>query len=156
MEKDGVHFLENDSAEIILNGQTVTVTGLEIPMDCYARPARKELTAGEIQRRIGKVKKEKGYQILLAHNPLFMQRYMEWGADLVLSGHLHGGIVRIPWIGGVIAPSFQLFPKYSGGIYREGEQTVVVSRGLGTHTVNIRLFNPAEMVVLLLGNEQNL
>ena len=82
-----------------------------------------------------------------------MEAYRKWGADLILSGHLHGGIVRIPGIGGVIAPDLTLFPKYSGDIYREEDATVVVSKGLGAHSVPIRLLNPAEMVVLVLNED---
>ena len=61
-------------------------------------------------------------------------------------------MVRIPGIGGVIGPDFVLFPKYSGEMRRVGDQTVIVSKGLGTHTIHIRLFNPAEVVVLSLNN----
>ena len=89
-----------------------------------------------------------GYQILLAHNPAYVPVYKEWGADLILSGHLHGGVMRIPGIGGVIGPDFTIFPKYSGDIYREGDATIVVSKGLGVHSIPVRLFNPAELIVL--------
>ena len=64
----------------------------------------------------------------------------KWGADLVLSGHLHGGIIRLPGIGGLITPQAIPFPKYSGEMTTEGEQTIIVSRGLGTHTINLRFF----------------
>ncbi len=60
--------------------------------------------------------------------------------------------MRIPGIGGVIGPDFVLFPKYSGEMRCVGDQTVIVSKGLGTHTIHIRLFNPAEVVVLSLNN----
>ena len=69
---------------------------------------------------------------------------------MILSGHYHGGVMQLPGIGGVISPDFTLFPKYSGGIYREGAQTVVVSRGLGTHSVPVRLWNWPELIVLEL------
>ena len=70
-----------------------------------------------------------------------MEAYKEWGSDLILSGHLHGGCVRLPGIGGVITPQAFLFPKYSGEMTVEREQTIIVSKGLGTHTFNVRLFN---------------
>ena len=70
------------------------------------------------------------------------------GADLILSGHLHGGLVRCPGIGAVVTPQGFLFPKYSGEMRREGEQTIVVSRGLGSHTINIRLFNMPEVIAI--------
>ena len=92
----------------------------------------------------------KSYKVLLAHNPAYVDAYKEWGADMILCGHLHGGIVRVPGIGCIITPQFFLFPKYSGELTQEGNQTIVVSRGLGTHTVNLRLFNTAEVISLKL------
>ena len=94
------------------------------------------------------------FQILIAHNPVFFQDYRNWGADLVVSGHLHGGIIRIPGLGGLITPQAKLFPKYSGELTKEEESYIAVSRGLGSHTVNIRLFNEAEIVALELKPEQ--
>ena len=95
------------------------------------------------------------YQILLAHHPGYMKEYLAYGADLILGGHYHGCVVQLPGIGGVISTNFTLFPKYSGGIYQEGEQTAVVSRGLGTHSVPLRLWNWPELIVLeLSGNER--
>ena len=79
-----------------------------------------------------------------------MNAYKAWGADLILSGHLHGGIVRIPGLGGVISPQAFLFPRYSGELTLEGDQTVIVSRGLGTHTIHLRLFNTPELVSISL------
>lgn len=143
----GVHFLENNSEILEWDGLKVKLTGLEIPLGCYLHWHKDELTTEEIVKRIGK-RDEECYEILLAHNPSFSKQYMQWGADLILSGHLHGGIVRIPGVVGAISPSFEIFPKYSGDHYREGNTDIVVSKGLGTHTFNIRLFNPAELIVL--------
>ena len=84
-----------------------------------------------------------------------MEEYKKWGADLILSGHYHGGIVRIPGVTGVITPAFEIFPKYSGDFYREGDTNIVVSKGLGTHTVNVRFLNPAELIVLHLRGENS-
>lgn len=154
--ESGVHFLENESVSIELTcaegKKTVVITGLEIPLHSYKRAGRGQLTREEIVERIGE--KRKGvFQILLAHNPSFVKEYVAWGADLILSGHLHGGVVRIPGLLGMVAPSLQWFPRYSGDLYREGGAVIVVSKGLGTHTINFRLFNPAEVVVLHLGNK---
>ena len=95
------------------------------------------------------------YEILLAHNPVYFDAYKKWGADLVLSGHLHGGIIRLPGIGGLITPQAIPFPKYSGEMTTEGEQTIIVSRGLGTHTINLRFLNEAEMIVIHLRGEKD-
>ena len=146
----GVHLLENEST-VLSDDSKVRLTGLEIPLECYTHLKRREMPGGAIKERIGNRDPE-AFQVLLAHNPSYMKEYLAWGADLILSGHLHGGMVRIPGIGGVIGPDFVLFPKYSGEMRRVGDQTVIVSKGLGTHTIHIRLFNPAEVVVLSLNN----
>ena len=86
---------------------------------------------------------------------LYFDAYKKWGADLVLSGHLHGGIIRLPGIGGLITPQAIPFPKYSGEMTTEGEQTIIVSRGLGTHTINLRFLNEAEMIVIHLRGEKD-
>ncbi len=87
-------------------------------------------------------------QILIAHNPLYFEEYAAWGADVVVSGHVHGGIMRLPVLGGVLSPNLSLFPKYDGGRFELGRAVMILSRGIGTHTIPLRIFNPAELVVL--------
>lgn len=145
----GVHFLENDSAEISLHGIELRLTGLEIPLKFYEKWKRTSITSAQVKHLVGLADKTR-YQILLAHNPVYVSAYEKWGADLVLSGHLHGGIFRIPGWRGVVTTQVTLFPRFSGELTMKGETAVVVSKGLGTHTVNLRLFNPAEVVVLHL------
>lgn len=152
LTRAGVHFLENDSACVQWDGSRICISGLEIPEACYEQFSREPLTISEIQERVGNADPEV-FQILLAHNPVYFNTYRKWGADLVLSGHLHGGIVRIPGIGGVITPQFRLFPKYSGEMKQKENAYIAVSKGLGTHTVNIRFCNPAELVVLKLSGK---
>ena len=94
------------------------------------------------------------YTVLLAHNPDFFPVYAEWGADLVLSGHVHGGMVRIPGWKGVVSPNIRFFPKYDGGKFEEGKSTMILSRGLGMHTIPVRLFNPGELIVIDFMKEQ--
>lgn len=149
----GIHMLENASETVKLDEVPVKLSGLEIPLGAYARFGKKELSLKEITDRIGEHGDD--YQILLAHHPGYMKEYLAYGADLILGGHYHGCVVQLPGIGGVISTNFTLFPKYSGGIYQEGKQTAVVSRGLGTHSVPLRLWNWPELIVLeLSGNER--
>ena len=149
----GIHMLENASETVKLDEVPVKLSGLEIPLGAYARFGKKELSLKEITDRIGEHGDD--YQILLAHHPGYMKEYLAYGADLILGGHYHGCVVQLPGIGGVISSNFTLFPKYSGGIYPEGEQIAVVSRGLGTHSVPLRLWNWPELIVLeLSGNER--
>lgn len=150
----GIHMLENASENVKMDDTQITVTGLEIPLRAYKRVGKKKLSVSEITERIGKPGEQ--YQILLAHHPGYMKEYLAYGADLILGGHYHGCVARLPGIGGVIAPDFTLFPKYSGGIYEEGAQTVVVSCGLGSHSVPIRLFNWPELIVLELNCPEGL
>lgn len=153
LTESGIHMLENASETVKLEEVPVKLSGLEIPLGAYARFGKKELSLKEITDRIGEHGDD--YQILLAHHPGYMKEYLAYGADLILGGHYHGCVVQLPGIGGVISPNFTLFPKYSGGIYQEGEQTAVVSRGLGTHSVPLRLWNWPELIVLeLSGNER--
>lgn len=148
LEKEGIHFLENESVTLMWDERRIRITGLEIPLRGYERWARSRIGKEDIEERIGE--SGESYEILMAHHPAHIPAYFDWGADLVLSGHYHGGVIRIPKIGGVIAPDFTLFPKYSGGCYQIGDGTAVVSKGLGVHSVPIRLFNPAELVVVEL------
>ncbi len=149
LEEAGVDFLENSSEVIEWGDARVRLTGLEIPSGCYTHLTRKRLYLSQIWQCIGKPDPD-AYNILLAHNPFYIKSYVDWGADLVLAGHLHGGVVGLPHLRGAISPDLRLFPRYCGGLYKEGDTDIVVSRGLGTHTVNLRLFNPAELVCLTL------
>ncbi len=149
LEDAGIIFLENASEEFQWGTARVRLCALEIPSRCYSHFRRVPLYQADIYSRIGRADPGQ-YEILLAHNPAYVKEYKEWGADLILSGHLHGGVVHIPGFRGAITPDFRVFPKYSGGLYEEGDTRIVVSRGLGTHTINFRLFNPAEVVCLRL------
>jgi hypothetical protein len=77
-----------------------------------------------------------------------MPQYFDWGADLILSGHYHGGLVCIPGIGSVISPQFELFPRNSFGKFEHDGACALVSRGMGTHTFHIRIFNRSELLVV--------
>ena len=149
---NGIHILENESCDAQWKGIPVTITGLEIPISCYGHFRERPLAEKEIEARVGKPDPSR-YQILLAHNPVYMKQYARWGADLTLSGHLHGGIIRFPFIGGLITPQAQLFPHFSGDIYQTEGRYGIVSRGLGTHTVNLRYLNMAELVSVTLKKE---
>lgn len=150
----GVKFLENIHVDLLWDNCPVQIYGLEIPREGYKKFKKTTISLEQVEECVGQADIEK-YQILLAHNPVYMDTYLKWGADLVLSGHLHGGIVRIPGLGGIITPQFRLFPKYSGELTMKDGKSVVVSKGLGTHTIKIRFLNPAEVIVLhLKGTEK--
>lgn len=87
--------------------------------------------------------------ILLAHDPTYFGCYSNWGADLVLSGHMHGGLIRLPFVGGLFSPTKKAFPKYTSGSYSINDSKLYVTRGLGTSTFT-RFGNPPEISVLTL------
>lgn len=144
----GVTVLNNDSITYEKEGQSINIFGLEIGVDYFNVVKRPKMMDDYIPGLIGEAKE--GYNLLIAHNPMFFEHYAKWGADLVFSGHIHGGIIRIPGLGGFINPDYRLFPKYDAGQFKMGDSTMILGRGLGTHTINIRINNPPELVVATL------
>ena len=106
-----------------------------------------------IQEKLSGLLEENLYTILLSHRPELFQAYSAAGADLVFTGHAHGGQFRIPFVGGVAAPDQGFFPEYSEGIHQHNSTTMVVSRGLGNSIFPFRLNNPPELVVVTLKKE---
>ena len=146
LRKLGVHHLVNDRE--VLEEYGVEIIGSEISKNHYIRVKPEPFGEGELVRELGEPSEDK-YTILIAHNPYFFKDYAEYGADLVLSGHVHGGMVRVPFINkGIISPNVRFFPKYDGGEFTEGESVMIVSRGLGVHTIPVRMFNPGDLVVI--------
>lgn len=150
LKKAGVFVLDNEHVHFAASGTKIGVYGWSAGEWYYHKCWQKRvLTVKELEHQLG-VPEQGEFHILLAHNPEYFQTYCEWGADLVLSGHVHGGIVRLPWIGGVISPSLRLFPKYDAGKFREQNGTMILSRGLGTHHIRLRFFNIPEISVIVL------
>ena len=147
VRKLGVHILNNASEEVILHGGKFCISGLESPLECYGKGSYEPLPEHFIRDVLGDAKQD-SVQILMAHNPMFAKEYAEWGADVSVCGHTHGGLVRIPGIGSVISPQFELFPKYDAGEFNFGDRKVYVSTGLGTHTFHIRVFDRAEVLMI--------
>jgi len=151
----GVTVLVNQWCTVSRKGAYVRLYGLVMAMQYYKDPMRQDYVRGirfsarDVRKALGKADPS-CFGILLCHNPLYYPSYRDWGADLTLSGHIHGGIIRIPGIGGVLSPDVTLFPKYDGGHFIEKGRHLVVSRGLGNHFL-MRVMNPAELVVVTLG-----
>lgn len=147
MTELGVHILNNEREIVKAGEDELVMLGLELPLPYYKKGVDTPLAPGELSRCLGQPDASR-YQILLAHTPKYVPEYFAWGADLSLSGHYHGGLVCIPGIGSVISPQFELFPKHSFGRFDEGRRTALVSRGMGTHTFHIRIFNRSELLVV--------
>jgi predicted MPP superfamily phosphohydrolase len=145
MSSFGVNLLNND--KMFLDEYGIRITGLELPHEYFRKVIIRRMKDDYLDSMIGKPDEDR-FNLLIAHNPQYFPKYAKWGADLVLSGHIHGGIIKLPLLGGVISPALILFPKYDGGLFKIGGHTMVLSRGLGTHTIPIRVFNPGELVVI--------
>lgn len=136
------------NGHIVLPEYGIAVYGAEIGKAFYRRFQPAWMEPGYLPGLLGQAP-EGLYTVLLAHNPDYFPQYAAWGADLTLSGHIHGGVARVPfWGRGMISPAWRLFPRYDGGVFREGGAALLLSRGLGLHTVPVRIWNPAELWVI--------
>lgn len=100
--------------------------------------------------KVSEISQFAGYRVLLAHHPEHIELYKSAGFDLVLSGHVHGGQFRLPFVGGLLAPGQGWFPYYDGGLYREGVTDLYISRGIGNSTFPLRLNNRPEVILIRL------
>jgi predicted MPP superfamily phosphohydrolase len=148
LKKLGVYYLDN--AEIVLKKgkDLLQIVGLNLSLAYYNKGGKpKKLLQEDLKQYIPSAD-QNSYTILLAHVPDYFEDYVEWGADLILSGHNHGGIMRLWKLGGVISPRYQLFPKYDAGVFQKHHSVMLLSRGLGTHTIPVRIFNRPELICL--------
>lgn len=139
---------------ILLNDDKVSLSnninlyGLDVDISFFEGLRKKKITNKYIESRLGKLDKSK-YNIGIAHNPLMAYGYTKFGFDLVFSGHVHGGVVKLPLLGGILSPEYKFFPKYYEGIYDVDGMKMIVSRGLGfCKRLPIRIFNPGEVVII--------
>ena len=148
----GVHIMENERT--VFRDSGIEIAGLAVDVKHYKKFGAVGLDEDEIEDSLGEADHEHMI-ILIAHDPTHFEAYAKWGADLTVSGHYHGGVMRIPGIGGVISPRFRLFPRYSGGEYERNGSKMIVSCGLGMHTVSIRVFNPGELGIIDIHRGKN-
>lgn len=143
LDSYGLKLLVNERVQ--LADRNISICGSQIGRECFQHFKRFPMPEDYLDKLVGRAEKDK-FQILIAHNPDYFEEYAAWGADLVLSGHIHGGIVRFPGLGGMVSPAVKLFPQYDGGIFQIGGSTMILSRGLGTHAIPVRMWNPGELV----------
>ena len=146
----GVHYLSDETA---FWGEDLAVSGLNIGRRFYRDLLPEQMDRGYIRRRLGEADRNR-FQILLAHSPLFLDAYAGWGADLTLAGHFHGGTIRLPFLGGVMTPQYQFFLPWCAGTFEKNGRYMIVSRGLGTHSINIRFRNKPQVVSVELRPEE--
>lgn len=143
LQQCGIQILDNETALIQTKAGQIEIYGYTAGMFFYQE--RKMNYRVELPEPGN----ESVFSILLSHNPEMIDSFRNNHFSLILSGHLHGGIVRIPGWRGMVSPHFCLFPKYDGGMYSVGDDSImIVSRGLGSHTIKFRLFNRPEVVCI--------
>lgn len=150
-EKTNVILLNNNKLEL---DENFNIYGFTPEVKYYMASTKEKINENYIEERIGKIDNTK-FNLLISHDPLLYNLYSSMGYDLVLSGHIHGGIINIPFIGGLLSPDFTFFPKYYKGVNEFNNTNVVISRGLGFgYTIPIRVFNRGEVVIIkLMKNE---
>lgn len=146
---ENVLLLENESV-LFPGNQDICITGLSIPRQFYKKGRLyenpEELPDINIPGNV--------WHILIAHNPEYALFYQKYHADFIVSGHLHGGLIRLPVIGGLVSPRFSL-PKYDSGLkHISKESALFVSRGLGSHTIPLRFFNRVEVNFLVVKDKK--
>ena len=146
----GVTVLNNESAVIEREGEFITLYGIKDPnFDFeigYEETVEKSLQCLKIN--------ENTFNILMAHHPEFFESYVSENYDLVFSGHAHGGQIRLPFIGGIIAPGQGLFPKYDSGVYSLKNTSMIVSRGIGNSLFPFRVNNRPEIIAVELNKTE--
>jgi len=155
LDADGKIRTDERSAEVSEDKKGILLSGLALDMRYYKKllmHKKERFGSDDLRTLLPQVNDEKHFHIVLAHNPLYVPTYAESRAALFLSGHMHGGCVRLPFIGATISPQLEIFPRYAKGYKRVKDAHVVVSAGLGTHSINLRVNNPPEMVIIELEN----
>lgn len=136
LRKAGIRVIENDVAIFSKHDQRVSMLGMNEAAD----PA-----VGPLFARLNEMG---GFRLVLSHYPLRFEEYCKQDFDLQLSGHAHGGQVRLPFVGGLYSPDQGMFPHYDSGVYEDEGRVMVVSRGLGNSIFPQRLFNYPEIVYI--------
>ena len=152
MQELGVTTIKNDYIEIYKGDKSINLYGINLPLDgatgLYVN--KFQLEKNYVEKTLPEANEEK-FNILLAHTPTFIKQYSKWGADLVLAGHMHGGIARIPFTNiGLLSPGRTILPRYAAGKFKVKSSTMIVNRGIGTSSFKLRIFNNPEITVITL------
>ncbi len=146
LKEAGVSLMRNEASFF---GNKIKIFGLDLNKGFYRKFIIKRIPPYFLERILGRAD-EKRYNILLAHDPEHFPEYVKWKPDLILSGHVHGGIIRLPFFGGLISPALLPFPKYDAGLYEKDGVKMIVSRGAGSHSIDLRINNPAEILKITI------
>lgn len=145
-EEAGVTVLRMSSGVLTVRGQRIALCGIPDPYEMVFSGAPD--TEEQLRQALENVDSA-DFTVLLAHRPELLAKYAQFPLDLVVSGHAHGGQVRIPGVlNGLYAPNQGWFPKLAGGAYTQDGTTLIVSRGLAVRTRLPRIFNRPEVVLV--------
>lgn len=140
----GVVVLHDEAILLEREGAMIQLIGMDDPT------YRTTVGSAPFRAKLQELASEERYTVLLSHRPELFDTYVKAQVDLVLTGHAHGGQVRIPFVGGLVAPGQGFLPKYDAGTYAEETTTMVVSRGIGNSIVPVRVNNRPELVIVEL------
>lgn len=146
----GVQLLEDRKALLKRGEEELVLAGVRDPRFWQQSGEIREWKSDCFVEQLETLCREPRFTVLLAHQPGYLPAYVQAGADVVLCGHVHGGVVRLPGIGGVFGPDRRFFPRYDAGLYQMGNTQMAVSRGLGGSVLPQRLFNRPELVLVTL------
>jgi len=148
----GVQILDDTKAKLFKGKGKIEILGLSDP-DFLTSSYMDGTNSSKLKEHLERLSDDAVFQILLCHRPELFDIYVSENIDLIFSGHAHGGQVRIPFIGALVAPDQGLLPKYTSGAYTKNQSTMIVSRGLGNSIIPIRIFNRPEIIVVTLRSE---
>ena len=151
LKERNISYLSDRSVHL---NEEISISGLNLDPACYRDFIPARMKTDYLERHLGPADTTR-FQILLAHSPLYFEQYADWGADLTLSGHFHGGTIRLPFVGGVMTPQYQFFHPYCAGEFEKDGKYMIVGRGLGTHSINIRFCNRPQLLVVRLLPKQD-
>lgn len=146
LERAGVKYLSNEYLTISRGEDGILLGGVEDPL-AYADM----LSPDELAQKMNDAAPD-AFKILLGHRNYWMTEYPELPVDLIFCGHAHGGLIRIPGVGGLIGTDRRLFPDFDAGQFNNGRYTLIVSRGLGNSVSIPRIFNRPEIVCVELSS----
>ena len=146
LQEAGATVLDGEKVELQRDGESIIIAGVADPL--LELKADESWTSEKVvAEKLRRVSPNKRFTLLISHRPELAELYAKHGVDLALTGHAHGGQIRLPFVGGLAAPNQGILPRYDGGAYRIGESTTIVSRGLGPSVFPTRLFNRPHLVV---------
>ncbi|WP_317890737.1 metallophosphoesterase [Paenibacillus arenilitoris] len=155
LERAGVRVLRNQSGMIARGGGEIRIAGVDDPMFNRVEDGNFDKINAHLDAALEETKEAgEAFTLLLSHRPELFEAYVRREMDVTFSGHAHGGQVRLPFVGGLVAPGQGVLPKYDGGMYTEGESAMIVSRGLGNSIIPQRLFNRPEVVLVELTRQE--